>query len=605
MSISVSHVCPCIVGTQTTYCSCSLSAAAAAQSATVLGATATQDHGSSQLTTKVNSLAGAYSDDNDDAVCPGDGDHGGSVVAGYQQGAGSGHMLASGNTDSICVAQQESMTSCMGSMTAGVMHTNNIGGHSHDGSSSDQDTSRTLTLADMVGLGSPCFVTSQAISSSHALQGTAICDQHFICDSPLSRISQLPCTSASNSMEFDGYCFSQSALPDHATALVTVPQPRVCGTSIFAGEQVLMSAPVDGIEQHKSSSISAPPCSSELGLVKLSQVVAWAAANGHVAAATADVPLFMVVGVDDVIGQHGQTTTAASAAVPANAAGIPAAHNDAAEMSCMELEPSATAAVATAVAESPSALHAATATPATGGDTNKAQLGSSSAAPSDATATPADHAAASSATATAIQAWVATTSGSSMLLPHILAVVENPDGSLGVLEGPPPSLQEVAAAAVVPATAYSDTTDVALQRRLAAADADYAARIAAAVPGPHQQADTGVLQSVTAAGDSRISRSVGPGLRPMLEADAAYAARLATASATPSAHPGDPLPIPATHQLRSSAAGVMTGAADASSGQSIGQIMTSAPSDNDFAERLRQLDAKYKAALDAASKRGC
>lgn len=62
---------------------------------------------------------------------------------------------------------------------------------------------------------------------------------------------------------------------------------------------------------------------------------------------------------------------------------------------------------------------------------------------------------------------------------HPLLLV-NPDGSVAVLQAPPPTAGEAAAAAVQPASDIVDPSDLRLQRALVAADVEYAARVAAA-----------------------------------------------------------------------------------------------------------------------------
>ena len=195
-----------------------------------------------------------------------------------------------------------------------------------------------------------------------------------------------------------------------------------------------------------------------------------------------------------------------------------------------------------------------------------------------------------------------------------LAVVEQPDGGVELGVGPPPAAAVVAAAAIVASSEYVDESDLELQRRVAAADAALAARLAGS---PEAEADQGgaagritsrAAVTTTGSGSSsslgcglhesaRATASSGRHFYPLMEdcaigpsADADATERVVDAAANTAAAAS---PI---------AAAAVSGPCMASSGESsmaatgpvaVGEV------ELDFADRLRLRDEAYKAALEA------
>jgi hypothetical protein len=181
-----------------------------------------------------------------------------------------------------------------------------------------------------------------------------------------------------------------------------------------------------------------------------------------------------------------------------------------------------------------------------------------------------------------VQGWVADAgeAGGVRELQAPRVVIVNPDGSVLMSVGPEPTAAQRVAAAVQPATDYSDAADVELQRAIAVVDAAMSSHAApeggcggfchAAAGGSGAAADDGdaALQRAMAAADAALTQRCGGGAG--TEPGAGGAAGWA---------PAGP----------SSAAGVPG-------------VWVCTPADALFAERLRQADAAAAASIDAAAR---
>lgn len=119
--------------------------------------------------------------------------------------------------------------------------------------------------------------------------------------------------------------------------------------------------------------------------------------------------------------------------------------------------------------------------------------------------------------------------------PPAAALVLHPDGSMGLLEGPPPTACQRAAARVRPASECSDAADVQLQRLMAAQDAALAERLQPPAPPAGGGEE---LASIAPSSDGHINSevgAVGDGAWQDAERDTSFAAQLAALDARHSA----------------------------------------------------------------------